>query len=326
MIFLVIHSQAQETKFPDAAGKPGSTAISKDSSIFVNWAKGVEIKRGYINISDTDAVYNGSNKASFGLPENALGKAEGTPVDVVSLGDSGIAILTFEFPVTDGPGFDFAVFENSFSDTFLEFAFAEVSSDGLKYVRFPCISLTPFNVQVGSFGAVNPVNVHNLAGKYRMGYGTPFDLQDLKDSSGIDLNRITHLKLIDVVGSVKYSSSRDSENNIVNDLFPTEFHNGGFDLDAVGVIHQNTVSSIRQRQSMTSFYPNPSEDYVYFNESPDGKKVPYQLTDLTGKIISDGNAEGNILFSCRSLQLGAGTYILKLQFSDGEKSGLLTVK
>ena len=36
------------------------------------------------------------------------------------VGDGGSAILTFDTPIANGPGFDFAVFENGFSDTFLE--------------------------------------------------------------------------------------------------------------------------------------------------------------------------------------------------------------
>ncbi|MFN6048554.1 MAG: T9SS C-terminal target domain-containing protein, partial [Bacteroidota bacterium] len=47
---------------------------------------------------------------------------------VVSLGDGGIATLTFDPPITNGDGFDFAVFENTFLDTFLELAFVEVST------------------------------------------------------------------------------------------------------------------------------------------------------------------------------------------------------
>ena len=38
---------------------------------------------------------------------------------VVSLGDGGYALLTFEKPIKNGID-DFAIFENSFSDTFLE--------------------------------------------------------------------------------------------------------------------------------------------------------------------------------------------------------------
>ena len=71
----------------------------------------------------------------FGEPEDATGMAgDGR---VVSLGDGGVAILTFDTPLSDGPGPDFAVFENAFLETFLELAFVEVSSDDVNYFRFP---------------------------------------------------------------------------------------------------------------------------------------------------------------------------------------------
>ena len=278
------------------AGEPNSTAIYMDDPNFVAWATGITVQRGCVDISDLSKGYT-----SYGEPENALGKAEGnTELTVVSLGDGGMATLTFEHAIANGPGYDFAVFENSFSDDFLELAFVEVSSDGNNFFRFNSVSLTPTNTQVGSFGALDTTNLHNLAGKYCAGYGTPLDLQELKDvNSLLDVNSITHVRIIDVVGYVRpadfsgdgivnftdysifaaaYMSKPNDENwnqdcdiaqpadNIIemldlarfmdewlsennyagydsrghqiNDPWPTDFWSGGFDLDAVGVIHQ----------------------------------------------------------------------------------------
>jgi len=275
------------------AGEPNSTAIYMDDPNFVAWATGITVQRGYVEVNDPSKGY-----VSYGEPENALGKAEGDIYSVVSLGDGGVATLTFEHPVTDGPGYDFAVFENAWNDTFLELAFVEVSSDGNNFFRFNSVSLTPTNTQVGSFGALDTTNLHNLAGKYCAGYGTPFDLQELKDvNSLLDVNSITHVRIIDVVGHVQpadfsgdgivnftdYSilaaaylskpndenwnqdcdiaqpadniidmldlerfvdewlsnyASYDSQGHQINDPWPTPFYTGGFDLDAVGIIHQ----------------------------------------------------------------------------------------
>ncbi|MBK9291964.1 MAG: DUF4465 domain-containing protein [Bacteroidetes bacterium] len=224
--------------FPPAAGQPGSTAIHKDDPAFKAWANGYEIVRGWVNIADTSVYAGGSNRASFGHPSQALGPASGVSTEVVSLGDGGHITLSFSHPIVNGPGFDFAVFENSFSDTFLELAFVEVSSDGQRFVRFPATSLTPTNAQVGSFGTLDPTNIHNLAGKYRGGYGTPFDLSDLADSTGIDLNNIRFVRIVDVVGSIDPAfATYDAQGNIVNDPFPTPFASGGFDLDGVGLIN-----------------------------------------------------------------------------------------
>lgn len=224
--------------FPPAAGQPGSTAIHKDAAAFKTWASGAQIVRGFVNISDTSVYVNGSNRASFGLFSNAIGQAQGSSTEIVSLGDGGAATLTFDRPIVNGPGFDFAVFENSFSDNFLELAFVEVSSDGQRFVRFPAVSLTQTQSQIGAFDPIEPTNLHNLAGKYRQGFGTPFDLSDLADSTGIDLNNIRFVRIVDAVGSINPAfATYDAQGNKVNDPFPTPFASGGFDLDAVGIIN-----------------------------------------------------------------------------------------
>jgi hypothetical protein len=220
--------------YAPAAGQPGSTAIFKDDPGFVQWATGVTVVRGLQEIDNPSLGY-----ASFGTPAMALGRAEGTATDCVSLGDGGWATLSFAYPIPNGLGPDFAVFENSFSDTFLELGFVEVSSDGANFFRFPAVSLTPTDTQVGSFGTLDPTNINNLAGKYRAGYGTPFDLQELAGVSPLlNIDAVTHVRVVDVVGSVQDPyATYDSQNHKVNDPWPTPFDSGGFDLDAVGVLH-----------------------------------------------------------------------------------------
>src|SRR5690606_28024444 len=88
-------------------GEVGSTAIHKDSSIIVSWATGVTVQRGPMDIAQP-----GNGNASFGVEADAVGIADGT--GVVSLGDGGIAIVTFAVPIKNGSGADFAIFENGF--------------------------------------------------------------------------------------------------------------------------------------------------------------------------------------------------------------------
>lgn len=236
---------SQSGPFDPAAGQVGSTAIYKDSNIIKSWATGIELYRGWVNVADTSVYYNGTNKASFGYPSIALGQAHEDSYDVVSLGDGGIATLTFDRPIKNAQGPDFVIFENGFSDTFLELAFVEVSSDGERFVRLPAVSLTQTNTQVGGFGSLDPTNIHNFAGKYRQGYGTPFDLQDIIDSSNIDLNNVRFVRVIDVVGNIDNTyATYDSQGNKVNDPWPTAFHSCGFDLDAIGVINTADTFSI----------------------------------------------------------------------------------
>ena len=249
----VISLNVKAQPYPPIVGQPGSTAIYKDSSAFVNWVTSCKVVRGLQDVSTpTLGLANGGDSSMV------IGIA-GTN-GVVSLGDGGSAICTFQYPIKNGIGNDFAVFENSFDDTFLELAFVEVSSDGINFVRFPSHSLTDTTLQTNTFGTTDATKINNLAGKYRGSYGTPFDLQELAGNTNLNINAITHVKIIDVVGSVnKQYAKRDSYNNMINDPWPTPFPNGGFDLDAIGVIHQNTSVGLKENDldEKLSLYPNP---------------------------------------------------------------------
>jgi len=215
------------------------TPIHFESEKIVNWAANVTVTRGYQNIMNPSL-----GLASFGETSNGIGKADG---EVVSLGDRGEAIITFTTPIINGEGCDFAVFENSAKYQelpFLELAFVEVSSNGVDFFRFPAVSNTQTATQTGGFDSTNPDNVYNLAGKHLTYNGTPFDLEELKNIDGLDVNNITHIKIIDVVGSINPDfASFDSNGNIINDPFPTPFVSSGFDLDAVGVINQKATDN-----------------------------------------------------------------------------------
>lgn len=274
-LFFSISCKAQ---FPPPAGQPGSTAIFNDSSVFVGWATGCKVHRGYINISDTNLTYLGDNKANYGAEGSALGKADDAPV---SLGDGGYAVVTFDRPVTNGPGYDFAVFENGLNDSFLELAFVEVSSDGVNFFRFPSVSNTQTTKQIPTFGSLDATKIDNLAGKYRVLYGTPFDLEVLAGTPGLDINRITHIKIIDVVGCIQPPyATYDSRGNIVNDPWPTPFNTCGFDLDAVGVLHF-TYSTEDQSVFL---YPNPMTDHVTVNILT-GSEFDMVIHDVSGKLV-----------------------------------------
>ena len=239
-------SVAYAGPYAPPAGQTGSTAVYKDDARIVGWATSVTgTLRGPTNISDPNSL-----PASQGYESEVLGPANSDisdSFDVLSLGDGGKITVAFAHPITNGPGPDFAVFENSINDTFLELAFVEVSTDGNTFVRFPAISLTQTNTQVESFGSLDATNLYNLAGKYRRGYGTPFDLSELSGKPGINLEQINFVRIVDVVGSInpayashdsRYNNSQDPLLYMVNDPWPTDFDTGGFDLDAVAVLNQ----------------------------------------------------------------------------------------
>ena len=270
-------------QYAPPVGQAGCTAMYKDSSAFVNWATEViEFNRGYQDIADQSL-----GLATYGDSSVAVGIAEGTNSGVVSLGDFGSITLTFEYPIKNGPGYDFAVFENSFSNTFLELAFVEVSTDGVTFVRFPAVSLTP-ETEIGGFGSVDATKIYNLAGKYKAGYGTPFNLDDIADSVGIDINNINYVKLIDVVGTTNANfATYDSQGHIVIDPYATPFASGGFDLDAVGVINEDKTNSINEFEKLNfSVFPNPSFGQINLYANKNGV---IKIFDMTGKIVFEKN-------------------------------------
>ncbi len=290
LTFVLANQYMAVAQYPGPVGVLGSTALYKDTNLFKAWAVTSVVRRGFQNIADTTI-----GNATIGSPENAIGKA-GEQAGVVSLGDGGVALLTFAKPISNGPGADFAVFENGFSDEFLELAFVEVSSDGIHFVRFPAVSLTQTNSQIGPFGYKGKAELlHNLAGKYRLFYGTPFDLEELKDSSGIRIDSINFVRIVDVVGSINPSfGSKDSRGNKINDPFPTAFAAGGFDLDAVGVIHEKQgmapqlpeKEGEKQNSEEAIIYPNPATELLCLNKNT--KAVQWKILDGFGKVILSG--------------------------------------
>ncbi len=272
-------------QFAPAAGKPGSTALKHDSSCFINWASVCKIERGYRDVSKPDSGF-----VTAGTDVAATGPA--LQNGVLSLGDGGRAVLEFPSPIVDGTGWDFAVFENTFLDTFLELAFVEVSTDGKRFVRFPASSLSDTQTQTGAFGYTRPEKVNNLAGKYISGYGTPFDLGELKDSTGIDIGNIRFVRVVDVVGSLndKYAT-RDAWGRKINDPWPTRFASGGFDLDAVGVIHQKWPLGVdvKEQKNGVLVYPNPVENGIMNVQSAEQGLL--FLYDLSGREIAQFNIQ-----------------------------------
>lgn len=296
--------------YAPAAGEVGTTAIKADSSIFVAWAKNVEVTRGFVNISDTTVEAEGSNRASAGAPENAIGPSNNS---IVSLGDSGIAIVTFNTPITNGAGYDFAVFENGFSHTFLELAHVEVSSDGVNFVRFPSHSETQIDTQVGGFGALDATYLNNLAGKYKGGFGTPFDLEELKDSENLNIDQITHVKIIDVVGTIGPEGTTDSFGKKINDPFPTPFASSGFDLDAIGVINEFKNVSLDDEQLTFMVYPNPSNGIINIQLNNSDVSEVY-ITNSLGKQVNHTTVlNTDTLFQ---IELPKGVYFIHISSKD----------
>ena len=293
-------------QYAPSAYKDGSTAINADSSIFIDWASDCILERGPIDISNLSY-----GLASHGDESSGIGKADN---NVVSLGDNGIAILSFSTPLANGDGWDFAVFENSFSDSFLELAFVEVSSNGIDFYRFPSTSLTQDSTQVGGFGEIDANKIDNLAGKYRMGFGVPFDLSDLEYEVNLNINSITKIKIVDVVGSINPSYlNHDSHGNIINDPWPTPFESSGFDLDAIGVINNimNTTNldEFIEVDNIIS-YPNPATNILHLNIEANYDYINFiNIQGQLSKTIPSGSG-----LTIDISDLARGYYIIEVKY------------
>lgn len=167
--------------------------------------------------------------AGFGqsrMPDIILGPPQGRSefmgsLDVLSLGRGGKICVGFDRDIADGPGADFIVFENAFrvlgtTSTFVELGEVSVSQDGVRFVIFAC-NPSEISGYAGCAGAhpvlSNSANGVNPLDPTAAG-GDAFDLQ----TAGVQSARVV----------------------CVRDLStqPLASPNSGFDLDAIGAIHQ----------------------------------------------------------------------------------------
>ncbi|WP_170227134.1 T9SS type A sorting domain-containing protein [Luteibaculum oceani] len=317
--FLVLVFIGLQAQYAPAPPSELTTAIHKDSSVIVNWAKSCVVQRGFIDANRPSKTYtfqdSTSNRAFFGVDSNAVGKSFG-PGDVVSLGDLGKAILSFNPPIVNGPGYDFVVFENGFklsgeNNFYLELArVGVIVNPNDSAVYFSTYSETPFDQQLSDAEGINPEFIHGLAGKYPYPYGTPFDLSDLAISipEGASISGIV---IQDVGGMISSDLvTKDLLGRPINDPYPTAYHTGGFDLMAVGVINQALPDAVD-----VNIYPNPvdANGTVFFGEQVE----TVCLYSLSGELI----AKGQNVDRLKLTGLQQGLYLLNLE--DGAMSKAL---
>ena len=205
------------------------------------------------------------------------------------------------------------MFENGFNATFLELAFVEVSSDGINYFRFPATSNTHDTVQLDNAADMDARRINNLAGKYRDSYGTPFELEELSGISGLD-------RIVDVVGSILPAyASYDKNGKKINDPWATPFPTGGFDLDAVGIIHQAPPASILEELTSIrcEIFPNPVTSASSIRlELDKTQTITIDVLDLTGRqvaaIATDFQAQLSTTISLENMKLKNGAYVLRV--------------
>lgn len=316
-LFLGMLLQAAFTfaQFDGPVGTEGCKAVAISDSRIVSWAYGVQVKRGF-------TAPNGTTRVSYGTPDMAQGVPDSTTTTAISLGFGGEALITFDRPIVNGRGYDFAVFENPFGPNFLELAFVEVSSDGEHFFRFPATSLST------SSSDVMAQHYNNLAGKYEVGYGTPFDLSDLPDDENLDKMNIRFVRLIDVTEGV----DTDAQGNVIYDSPCAGSYSAGFDLTGVAVMNAGVPYMISDCESIALSADSHElidatngtlgEDGNYYKDYTDGD-IAYEAVGLYGGSFACGFGPSNHTtaagyYSSASLQAleGAGSKYMVGYYSD----------
>ncbi len=173
--------------------------------------------------ADAVASFSPGAFAGYGqdrLPDVVLGPPVGGgasgSLDVLTLGDGGEIILELtDLTLVDGPGPDLLVFENAFTG-WPETGVVAVSADGVTWHEWPCDAEDADGGFPGCAGVANvwahPDNDIDPTDPAEAG-GDAFDLADLG------------------VASARFVRVRDSGHNVYEGV------TGGFDLDAVAVVH-----------------------------------------------------------------------------------------
>lgn len=248
--------------------------------IFRGWA--TEVVEYLPSDQTWSGVWNDPARAlgpATGRPFDIVSLGELTQPEIAQGAPPGSITLGFDpgdgSAIRNGPGYDFVVFENGMrsqittalgsreGQLLAELAYVEVSSNGLDFARFPSVSLTPG--PTGAYGTIGTGSIHNLAGKHPNGYGvctgTPFDLDDLANhpdvlAGKIDLDAIRYVRIVDIPGSGDFADDATqhvapgtgplwipyTENHPIYDQWPT-WGSGGFDLEAVGVLHEQQYAA-----------------------------------------------------------------------------------
>jgi hypothetical protein len=284
----------------------------------------------------------------------ALGPVTGQVFDVVSLGDlwpadlaagqaPGSITLTFGDPVDpnapnslrDGPGFDFAVFENGFmTGSFVEVAgsvsgpmqaelgFVEVSTNGLDFARFPSLSLAGNATGTPGYETIDVGKVCNLGGGHPNNYawgspcmGTAFDLQDLAGdpkvvAGQVNLADIRYVRIVDIPGHGDFADQADEfidpcswpswtcydHPHPIHDQLDT-YDSGGFDLEAVGILSPQQFRADVNLDGRVDL-----SDFALLASAWNthlGQRAWIGRADLTGDLVVD----------CRDLAVLAGQWL-----------------
>ena len=159
-----------------------------------------------------------------------------------------------------------------------------------------------------------------MAGNYVAWYGTPFDLQELADSPNLDISNVRWVRIIDVVGDITGHTTRDANGRAINDPFPTPFPSCGFDLDAVGAIHQKVRAAVTNvaNDLNISLYPNPVSNILNIDLKHPDNGISILITSVTGMTMLQQPLSGTHT-AIEVQKLPSGMYYWYVVNNDGNK-------
>jgi len=265
--------------------------VAGTSAVFQGWIANYQ----QFNRPDTNSGgYARDNNAN---PSTVGAAVTGRPVDfdpevfpfghILSLGEGGSIILEFDDVMEDKPGTDFVIFENGFyfGGTFAELAYVEVATTTNAWARFP---VTTFITNaLGAYEVMDVTKVDGVAGKHTMEYGTPFNLEWLKNdtnvlSGAVNLDQIAYIRIVDIIGN---GGSVDQFGHPIYDPFGAgPLATDGFDLRGIGVVNLAGVSMIPEAGELyLHWYGYQGRDY-HLEQSGDG----FTWQDVPGVISGTG--------------------------------------
>ncbi|MCB0698185.1 MAG: T9SS type A sorting domain-containing protein, partial [Chitinophagaceae bacterium] len=108
-----------------------------------------------------------------------------------------------------------------------------------------------------------------------------------------DIDHITHVRIVDVIGDLGSHGTTDTAGNKINDPYPTEIPSGGFDLDAVAALSIAGwwPAGIDDVATNYRIYPNPATYVLHIDGKVQLKNIA--VTTVTGVAViqSDINSQ-----------------------------------
>jgi len=166
-------------------------------------------------------------------------------------------------------------------------------------------------------------------GFYLVNANTGYLITTWDDPLNLYINRVSD------ISDYNYSDSNINQNTIIND---TIFGESFCELDTLGFKIRNYNDTIEYKIALIKeasglqdfiktyklqFYPNPSSNFVFFQEVTGLDDSEYIVTDLSGKMITTGVSDNNQIYIGN---LRKGIYLIQLTNKNGGYFGKIIKK